>query len=84
MNRSVECDKVFVDSRVEGVQPFSRQAFLVLRADVYSRLPEGVDERRMGAGIGHRVNKDIPDFGIAWIRITFAVLALLHSEYIVP
>jgi hypothetical protein len=37
----------------------------------------------MGTRIGHSVNKDVPDFGIAWLRLAFAVFALLHSEYIV-
>jgi hypothetical protein len=37
----------------------------------------------MGTRIGHSVNKDVPDFGIAWLRFAFAVFVLLHSEYIV-
>jgi hypothetical protein len=60
-----ESREVFVYRTLEGFERLFRQALLVLVADVNPGFLEGVNEGGISADIGHRVNKNLPDLGIA-------------------
>jgi hypothetical protein len=60
-----ESGEAFVYGTVEGFEQLFRQTLLVLVADVNPGFLEGVNEGGIGADIGHRLNKNLPDLGIA-------------------
>ena len=80
MNRALESGKVFVHGPVEGFERFFGQAFLVLVADVNASFLKGVDEGGISSDIGHGMNKNILDLGIAEIGFLFTASVPLHRE----
>jgi hypothetical protein len=65
LRRMPESREVFVYRTVEGFERLFRQELLVLVADVNPGFLEGVNEGGISADIGHRVNKNLSDLGIA-------------------
>ena len=84
MHSAIESGAVFVYGRVKGLERAFRQALLVLFADVNSGLLKGIDKSGIGSHVGHSVNKNLPDLGIAEIRFSFVALLPMHSEQIIP
>ena len=84
MHAALESGTVFVYGCVEGLERAFWQVLLVLLADVNAGFLKGVDEGGIGSHLGHSVDKNFPDLGIAEIRFSFAALLRLHSEQIIP
>ena len=64
MREPFESGFVFVDRSVEGLEGLHGKALLIFFADVDACLPKRVDEGRIGSGIRHRLNKNLPHFGV--------------------